>query len=130
RYRSAARRVIVSVLETSPVVSRSMLRFRLCAMVVMRESSFLGRGHVGLQRLAAVVVDCGVSGESEEDLVQGGPAQGDVVDLDAGGLDRTERRHQPVARGVDADGDSAGGLVDLRSSLAQSAERFGDRGEL
>ena len=37
---------------------------------------------------------------------------------------------QTVAGVVDADGDAAGGLVDLRVAVVEPAERLGDRGEL
>ena len=87
---------MVSVLETSPVVPRSADAVEALGdgcHSECRPFSALGRGRLGVRRSARVVVGCGASGQGEEDLVEGGLAQGDVVDLDSGGVERAEGRH-------------------------------------
>ena len=59
-------------------------------MVVMGRRPFVV-SQAAAPRRAAVGVSssvAGLAGEGEEDLVEGGLAQGDVVDLDAGGVER------------------------------------------
>ena len=71
-----------------------------------------------------------MSGQGEEDLVQRRLAEGEVVDLDSGRVERSERFHQAVAGAVDADRHAAGGLVDLRLAVGEAPERHRDRSEL
>src|SRR6266487_6428494 len=113
---------MVSVLVARPVLLRSLG----AAMVVMAQV-LSGRG--ALRRSVLVVASGGLSGEGEEDLIQGGLAESDVIDLDPGSLDRAQRRPQAVACTADADADAAGCLVHLSAALLEAPEGSGDRGE-
>src|SRR5579885_2244285 len=88
------------------------------ARVVMRLSPFVsGRGLLGR----------GSAGEGQEDLVERRLAQRDVLDLDAGRVERPQGGEQPAARTVAGGCDAPGRLVDAG---AAAAERGGDRREL
>src|SRR6185437_12826578 len=69
-------------------------------------------------------------GEGEENLVEVWLAHGDVLDGDAGILDRAQGLHQAVAAGVDADGDPPGALVGGDRAIVQAGEHVGRAGEV
>src|SRR6266536_4143828 len=102
---------MVSVLETS-----LGLRSMCAAVATISLCPFLSSCDA-VRRPALVVGLGGLSGQGEKDLVQGGLAEGDVLDLDLGGLEGAQRGQQPVARVVDADGDAARCLVDLGAAV-------------
>src|SRR5689334_24460357 len=79
-------------------------------------------------------LECGIGfrapGEREEHLLELGLAQGDVLDVDAGVLDRPQRVHQHRPPAVDADADPAGRIVDANIAVVEVPQHSGDPGHV
>src|SRR5262245_21892238 len=80
-----------------------------------------GRGVVGVD---------GGAGQGEEDLVERGPAQPDVVDLDAEAVDGPDGLVHDGPPALDGHGEAAGGLVDARVARAQRGQGLGQAGQV
>src|SRR5690606_7977511 len=66
-----------------------------------------------------------VSGEGDEDVVEGGTAQADVVDLDAPGVELADHLGEQLGAAGDRDGQLAHVLLDGGLPLAEAAQDLG-----
>ena len=62
-----------------------------------------------------------MAGEGDEDVVEGGAAQTDVVDLDAPGVQFADDLGEQLGAAGDRDGELAGVLLDGDLALAEAA---------
>ncbi len=91
-----------------------------------RGSGRVGRRAVGV---GVAAVDR-LTGDREEDLVEGGAPEADVVDLGAGLVDGADRGRDGGPAALDGQRDAAGRLVDARLTLAERGQRRGQGGEV
>src|SRR5215211_2017704 len=95
----------------------SVLARRPAAWAVVAATVAIGRSPFGSgRRVAGGVARLveGLAGQRQEDLVEGGGAQGDVVDVGPGRLQRPQRVPELLGAGLHADAHPVGGLLDLR----------------
>src|SRR5918998_3867512 len=103
----------------------------LASIVVMVGSGWsggVGRGVVVVG--VAVGVGDRLTGEGEEDLVEGRSPQPDVVDLDVDAVDRAHRVGDGRPAVGHRDGHLAGDRVDPRGALTERGERVGQPGQV
>src|SRR5262249_26104546 len=78
--------------------------------------------------LCGLVVLGRVAGEGDEDVVEGGAAQADVVDLYATGVQLANDLGEQLGPAHHRDGERAGVLVDSRRALAEALQQLGGGG--